>query len=54
MENKKVYCILCGAENDERAKFCTKCGQPMEQKDDDLQTYAKEKIKDKIKSDPKV
>ncbi|MBE6866190.1 MAG: zinc ribbon domain-containing protein [Ruminococcaceae bacterium] len=48
MENKKQYCILCGAENNLTAKFCCKCGESLEQKDDDLQTYAKEKVKDKV------
>lgn len=48
MENKKQYCILCGAENDLTAKFCCKCGESLDQKDDDLQTYAKEKVKDKV------
>ncbi len=49
MENKYVYCILCGAENNPQAKFCTKCGQPMEQKDDDIAGYITEKVKGKIK-----
>ena len=48
MENKKQYCILCGAENNLTAKFCCKCGESLDQKDDDLQTYAKEKVKDKV------
>ena len=48
MENKKQYCILCGAENNLTAKFCCKCGQSMDQKDDDFQNYAKEKVKDKV------
>lgn len=50
MENKYVYCILCGAENNPQAKFCTKCGQPMEQKDDDIVTYVTEKVKGEIKN----
>lgn len=53
MENKKQYCILCGAENNLTDKFCHKCGESLEQKDDDLQTYAKEKIKDKVTGDLK-
>ncbi|MBR5875091.1 MAG: zinc ribbon domain-containing protein [Oscillospiraceae bacterium] len=48
MENKKQYCILCGAENNLTAKFCCKCGESLNQKDDNLQTYAKEKVKDKV------
>ena len=53
MENKKQYCILCGAENNLTDKFCHKCGESLDQKDDDLQTYAKEKIKDKVTGDLK-
>ena len=49
MENKNVYCILCGAENNPQAKFCTKCGQPMEQKDNDIATYLSDKAKEKVK-----
>ena len=45
MENKKQYCILCGAENNLTAKFCCKCSESLNQKDDDLQTYAKNKVK---------
>ena len=37
MENKKQYCILCGAENNLTAKFCCKCGESLDQKDDDFQ-----------------
>ncbi len=53
MENKKQYCILCGAENNMTDKFCHKCGESLNQKDDDLQVYAKEKIKDKVTGDLK-
>ncbi len=53
MENKKQYCILCGAENNMTDKFCHKCGESLNQKDDDLQEYAKEKIKDKVTGDLK-
>ncbi len=51
MENKKQFCILCGAENNLTDKFCHKCGESLDQKDDDLQVYAEEKIKDKVKDE---
>lgn len=53
MENNKQYCILCGAENNLTDKFCHKCGESLEQKDDDLQNYAKEKIKEKVTDEVK-
>ena len=53
MENNKIYCILCGSENKSTDKFCRKCGEKLDQKDDSLQTYAKEKIKDKVTGDIK-
>ena len=46
MENNKQYCILCGAENKLTDKFCHKCGESLDQKDDQLQSYAKEKVKE--------
>ncbi len=53
MEDKKQYCILCGTENKLTDKFCHKCGESLDQKDDELQTYAKEKIKGKVKDEVK-
>ncbi len=53
MEDKKQYCILCGAENNLTDKFCHKCGESLDQTDDELQTYAKEKIKGKVKDEVK-
>lgn len=47
MEQGKKYCIFCGAENKIDGRFCSKCGQSFDQKDDELQTYAKEKAKEK-------
>lgn len=49
MENNKKYCILCGAENNVADKFCNKCGESLDQKDDELKDYAVEKVKDKVK-----
>lgn len=49
MENNKKYCILCGVENNGTDKFCHKCGESLDQKDDDLKDYAVEKVKDKVK-----
>ena len=45
MENKKQYCILCGAENNLTAKFCCKCGESLDQKDDDYRLMPKKKQK---------
>lgn len=53
MENNKQYCILCGAENKLTDKFCHKCGESLDQKDDQLQSYAKEKVKEKITDEVK-
>lgn len=50
MENSKVYCILCGAENNSSDKFCGKCGESLSQQDTELQEYLKEKVTDKVKS----
>lgn len=56
MEEKRIYCILCGQENTAEAKTCTGCGQLMEQKDENqVKTFAgkkvKEGIKDKVKEE---
>lgn len=49
MENKKQFCILCGAENKIQDRFCHSCGQPLEQTDDELQEYVTGKVKEKTK-----
>ncbi len=56
MEQKNIYCILCGQENSAEAECCVACGQPMEQKDENqVKTFAgkkvKEGIKDKVKEE---
>lgn len=49
MENNKQYCILCGAENKLTDKFCHKCGESLDQKDEELKDYAVDKVKEKVK-----
>ena len=56
MEQKTIYCILCGQENQADAVCCVGCGQPMEQKDENqIKEFAgkkvKEGIKDKVKEE---
>ena len=56
MEQKTIYCILCGQENQAGAERCVGCGQPMEQKDENqIKEFAgkkvKEGIKDKVKEE---
>ena len=56
MEQKNIYCILCGQENPAEAERCTACGQPLAQKDDNqVRAFAgkkvKEGIKDKVKEE---
>lgn len=53
MENKKQFCILCGAENKIQDRFCHSCGQPLEQTDDELQEYVTGKVKEKTKEKAK-
>ena len=53
MENKKQFCILCGAENKLQDKFCHSCGQPLEQTDDELKEYITETVKEKTKEKTK-
>ncbi|MBE6866192.1 MAG: zinc ribbon domain-containing protein [Ruminococcaceae bacterium] len=49
MEKDIQYCIICGRENKFSARFCSKCGESLDQKDDDLQVYLVEKTKEKAK-----
>ena len=56
MEQKTIYCILCGQENQAGTERCVGCGQPMEQKDENqIKEFAgkkvKEGIKDKVKEE---
>lgn len=56
MEQKNIYCILCGQENKAEAERCAACGQPLAQKDDNqMKAFAgkkvKEGIKDKVKEE---
>ena len=53
MENKKQFCILCGAENKIQDRFCHSCGQPLEQTDDELKEYVTGKVKEKTKEKAK-
>ncbi len=56
MEQKNIYCILCGQENQAEAECCISCGQPLAQKDENqVRAFAgkkvKEGIKDKVKEE---
>ena len=56
MEQKTIYCILCGRENQAEAERCVGCGQLLEQKDENqIKEFAgkkvKEGIKDKVKEE---
>lgn len=56
MEQKTIYCILCGQENQAEAEHCAGCGQPLEQKDENqIKEFAgkkvKEGIQDKVKEE---
>ena len=45
MEQKNIYCILCGQENKAEAERCTACGQPLAQKDDNqMKAFAGKKL----------